>query len=296
MKRFVAFVPELVFSGTARREFYPGLYFVPPSHQIARELAQDIKDAGHSYKDGAFLFYEGNLEGDLTPYEIFYGYCLALTFFHDDGQVTCRALKEVGDKDTLKLFIDEFDKFGVDPDDVVTLESRDVKKVGEFYEKIIPHLATKDFNAFRNTIEFFALYSKEYEMRVRLLYLSICFESLFLEGNDSEGIGHKLGVRCAAFLKNFDQEIDAPSTYFEVKCGYNLRSKIIHGGDYKKESGKVIQGKASKATRESDHVLILERILKRVLHFLLQNDDFYSASQDKSLGAKIDTELVLEKF
>jgi hypothetical protein len=176
------------------------------------------------------------------------------------------------------------------------LETKDIKKIRIYHERILPHLSTKEFNALRNALEFFSLFVREYEIRIRLLYLSICFESLFLEGNDSEGIGHKLGIRCAAFLKNFDDKVDSTVTYHEVKCGYNLRSKVIHGGDYQKESVKVIKGALSKATTELDHIGILEKILKNVFHYLLSDELFYKASQDKSLGNKIDCELVLQKF
>ena len=296
MKSFVAFLPELNFNGSAKRELSPGLFFLPSTHKFSNQLAKDIKDAGYNIKDGAYLYYEGDLKGDLTSYEMFYGYCLAVTFFYKNGQVTCRAVKELDSVEPTKFFIDKFDKFGVDPDDVIVLESKDIKKVKVYHERILPHLSTKEFNAFRNALEFFSLFAREYEIRIRLLYLSICFESLFLEGNDSEGIGHKLGIRCAAFLKNFDDVVDSTATYHEVKCGYNLRSKVIHGGDYQKESVKVIKGALSKATTELDHIGILEKILKNVFHYLLSDKLFYEASQNKSLGNKIDTELVLEKF
>lgn len=296
MKRFLAFIPELNFGGKSKRQLGSGLFFLPSTHQFSIQLAQEIKDAGYTIQDGAYLYYEGDLKEDSTPYEIFHGYCLALSFFYIDGQASCRAVKDLGGTSPAALFIDKFDKFGVDPDDVISLQAKHIPKIRLYYERIFPHLATKEFNAFRNALDFFALFLREYEIRIRLLYLSICFESLFLEGNDSEGIGHKLGIRCAAFLKHFDDQIDSLATSHEVKCGYNLRSKIIHGNDYQKESAKVIKGKVSKATSELDHVGILEKILKNVFHHILADEPFYQASQNKSLGTKIDTELVLEKF
>lgn len=296
MKRFVAFIPELIFSGKVKRELYTGLFLLPASSQPATLLAADIKNAGYATHGGAYLYYEGTLEQDTTSYEIFQGYCLALSFFYKNGQATCRAVKDLNSGSPADFFIDKFDKFGVDPDDVIALQAKDVRKLKIYYERIRHHLAIKEFNAFRNAIEFFSLFLREYEIRIRLLYLSICFESLFLEGNDSEGIAHKLGVRCAAFLKHFDDGVDSLDTYHEVKCGYNLRSKIIHGSDYQKESAKIIKGKASKATTELDHVLILQKVLKNVFHHLLADEPYYKASQDKSLGNKIDTDLVLGKL
>lgn len=296
MKRLVAFVPELSFGGKAKRQLCAGLHFLPPTHKFATPLVQDITDAGFVTKGGTYLYYEGELQEDSTPYEVFAAYCHALTFFYVDGQATCRAVKDLDGNQPADFYIDKFDKFGVDPDDQISLQAKDIRKLNTYYDRIFPHLSTKQFNAFRNALEFFALFQREYEIRIRLLYLSICFESLFLEGNDSEGIGHKLGLRCAAFLKHFDDQLDATATYQEVKCGYDLRSTIIHGSNYQKASGKVIRGKTSKATTELDHVGILEKILKNVFHYSLSDEPFYLASVDKSFGRKIDTELVLDKF
>ena len=255
-----------------------------------------IESLGYKIENGLYLYFDGKLTGDLTSYEIFHGYCLALTFFYTNGRASCKAVQETGVKDGLRLYIDKFDKFGVDPDDVVTLEIANRAKIDECYQRILPHMATKDFNPVRNSIEFFSLFSKEYEIRVRLLYLSICLESLFLEGNDIEGIGHKLGLRCAAFLSHFDAKIDSSLTFSEVKIGYALRSKIIHGANYQKESKEVLRKPASKATKESDHALILEKILKNVFHSLLLSEEFYTAALDRTLGNKIDQELVLDKL
>lgn len=296
MKKFIAFIPELNFNGSTKLRLCTGLYFLPSTNKVSIQLAKDIASAGYKIQNGTYLFYEGTPEKDITSYEIFFGYCLALTFFYKNGLATCRAIKDLDSDESVKFFVDKFDKFGVDPDDVITLKRKDVKKVQIYYERVSSHLATKEFNAFRNAIEFFALFMKEYDFRIRLLYLSICFESLFLEGNASEGVGHKLGIRCAAFLKQFDKKIDSLATYLEVKCGYDLRSKVIHGGDYQKASAKVIKGKISKATTELDHVRILEKILKNVFHYILSEKSFYEASQNKSLGKKIDDELVLGKF
>lgn len=296
MRRFVAFVPEVIPESDRKKKLSDGLFLLSSKNKLALALRAEIEAAGYSITGGAYLYFEGKIKEDATPYEIFYGYCLALTFFYKEGLATCRAVKELVPSEKAQFFIDKFDQFRIDPDDIINFRNKNTRGINSCYRKIIPLLATKKFNPLRNTLEFFALFSKEYEIRVRLLYLSICLESLFLEGGDTEGIAYKLGTRCSAFLGHFDKDIDSTSTFLEVKTAYNLRSKIIHGGDYQKESARAIRGITSKATSELDHILILEKILKNTLHYIFLNEDFYIASQDKSLGTEIDEKLILKRF
>lgn len=295
MKRFVSFVPEIKPQQILSRRITlsSGLYLLPAGHRYSVELRESLVQLGHTVQDGSYLYYEGNLAGDITPYEIFQGYCLALTFFHEAGRATCRAVKELGGE--VELHIDEFDKFRYGPKDEIVLRRNDIVRIAPLYRRVLPELATRDFNPLRNSLEFFTLFISEPHIKTRLLYLSICLESLLLEGNDNEGIAYKLGLRCASFLHHCDRNIDLASTFSEVRNGYTLRSKIIHGGDYDGESENIIKKHRGKATKELDHILILEKIVKNVHYFILSDQSFLEAARQKTLGKKIDGELLLER-
>ena len=98
MKRFVAFIPEIKPQQILSRRITlsRGLYLLPAGHRHSVELRESLGQLSHTVHEGSYLYYEGNLTGDITPYEIFQGYCLALTFFHEAGRATCRAVKELG--------------------------------------------------------------------------------------------------------------------------------------------------------------------------------------------------------
>lgn len=294
MTRFVGYIPEFQCTTVQRKtRLCENLYLLPVTNQASRKLRTCIEADGYKIEGGACLYFDGALTEDLSPYEVFHGYCLALGFYYVQGQATCRAVLELDNDDHLGYHIDPLDKFGVDPDDVIEFQKNDRTRLALCYERILPDLATREFNKLRNALEFYSLYLHEFQIRTRLLFLSICLESLFLEGSDAEGIGHKLGLRCAKFLNHFDDDISLSDTFYEVKIGYGLRSKIIHGGNYQKESAKAIKGTGSKATSELDHIEILEAIVKRVFHHILLQTDYYNEARAGSLGAKIDQDLVL---
>lgn len=293
MRKFVSFSPEVIYANQSKKKIKlsPGLFLLPNTHKDALALKVGIESLGYEVTGGSYFSFEGSITQDATPYEMFLGYCLAVTFFSRTGRATCRAVKELSTT-PIDLYIDAYDKFGFDPDDAIKLQRVDIAKIKQIYLRVMPELKTSSFNPLRNSIEFFILFLKETQPRTRLLYLSICLESIFLEG-ETEGIGYKLGVRCARLLHYFDKTIDAGETFLEVKNGYDLRSAIIHGDNYQKRSETLIKGPKSKATRESDHILILERIVKNVLHFIFSDEAYCEAAQTKKLGQKIDTEIVL---
>jgi hypothetical protein len=291
----VAFVPEIGLEKKIGKEksLGSGVFVLPPSHKHAVHLKKSIEDIGHSIKNGFFLYFNGHLREDGTIYEIFQSYCLALTFYYE-GRATCRAYQEVDGSGygNLEIFIDEHDKFEYDPEDARILKAKDEKIIAICYKRISEQLASRDFNPLNNSIDFFNLFLKENSIKTRLLYLNICLESLFLGDSDSEGISYKLGARCACLMASNDKSINKKEAYFEVKSGYDLRSKIIHGGDYKKASTKIITKDKSKAKSELDHVLILEKIVKRVYRIVFCDDNYYESVIKNELGKKIDSDLI----
>lgn len=295
MGKFVGFIPEVTFDEKISRKvkLSSGLFLLPMSHPHVDTLTTLVGGLGYKLTGGIFLYYEGVLEADETPYEVFQGYCLALTFFYKEGRATCRAIKEIENESDVELFIDEDDQFGVNPDDKILLQRNKLKVLERVYARIESQLATKDFNPLRNSVEFFILFLKENQIRTRLLYLSICLESILLDGETNE-VTYKLGLRCAKFLHKFDKTIDLKATLQEVKNGYILRSKIIHGDNYGKASSKMINGSSSKATGELDHVLILEKIVKNAYHFIFLNKALYEVALGKKLGEYIDQRFILK--
>jgi hypothetical protein len=291
----VAFVPEVKFEKKFKIaiSLNSGISLLPASHMHAIRLRQSIEKKGHKIKDGIFLYFNGYLREDGTIYEVFQSYCLALTFYYE-GRATCRAYQQIYNQvyQDVEIFIDEYDKFNYDARDAKILKKKDREKIIIFYKRISSQLASKEFNPLNNSIEFFNLFLKEVSTKIRLLYLMICLESMFLEESDAEGISYKLGTRCAYILTHDDKAIDKMKVYYEIKSGYELRSKIIHGGNYQKASKKIIKGEKSEAKSELDHIQILERIVKRVYKIIFYSDDYYNSVIKDGLGRMIDNNLV----
>ena len=83
------------------------------------------------------------------------------------------------------------------------------------------------------------------------------------------------------------------SIFEEIKNGYMLRSKIIHGDDYKGASEKIIRRRGGTAT-ELGHVLNLETVVKDILAVIFSNQDLYELSIDSKLGKVIDQKYILD--
>ena len=290
--RAVAFIPEVATVRPLSRKIKlsSALWLLPPDSRLARNLRAEIEAGGYTVSGGSYLYFDGNLKADGTLYEVFQGYCLALTYFYPQGRATCRAFHELGSPKKVELFIDEYDKFAFDPDDLIKLERKRIRSIDRVFARVEAQLETAEFNPLRNAVEFFIWYLSEPRIRTRLLYLSICLESLLLEG-EGEGIAYKLGMRCASLLDAFDQTTTPESVLLQVRNGYTLRSKIIHGSDYAKESTKLI--KRGHATTELDHVLSLEKIVKHTFSVIFAHEDLYDASRTDELASLIDTKYLL---
>ena len=294
MTRAIAFIPELKYEKILKRaiKLRSDLFLIPRTDKRATRLADDLKQKGYEIHGGCFIYYEGNLSEDGTLYELFQSYCLSLIFFYSLGRVTCRAYQEIRGNENIvitetQLFIDEYDKFNVDPDDLVTLIYKDIKKIEPVSERVFTQLVNSSFNSLSNAVEFYLLYLSEPQIRTRLLYLSICLESILLN-DEGEGISYKLGLRCAHLISNPEKNIIKENIYTEVKNIYNLRSKIIHGSNYRRESEKIISKSLGKTTSELDHILILEKIVKEVFSVIFVNIDMYNDTIADKLGQKMD--------
>lgn len=291
-KRLVGFVPELQLkkSFTRKLKLAHDLCILPESDYRSVKLRKELIEAGYKIDKGSYLYFEGYLKKDGTGYEIFLGYCLALTFYYSDKRASCRAIKDIDSEKNVELFIDAQDKFRYELADVIDLKTADRKKILPVFQRIEAQLETPDFNPLRNSIDFFKLFMTEPLIRTRILYLSICLESIYID-EAVEGASYKLAVRCAHFLHNFNKKMAVLSVFEEVKNGYALRSAIIHGDDYRKASSKIIN--KSHKTTELDHISPLENIVKNTLSLIFLNKSLYEQSCKGSLGAFIDESFVL---
>ncbi len=294
MKKALGFVPELKFGRNINRriKLTDNIYLLPDESTLAVDFRSEIEKKGYKLSDGSVLYFQGSLKADGTLYEIFQGYALALTFFNPKGQATCRAFKDLDTEEGIQLFIDEYDKFGYEKEDVITLKPSKVKDVKSIYSKVEKQLEIKDFNPLRNSLEFFILFLNERKIRTRLLYLSICLESVLLEGA-TEGLSYKLSMRCANLLNAFYKGVNMESVFGEIMSGYELRSKIIHGDDYNKASEKIIRRRGGNST-ELDHVINLEAVVKDVLSVIFSNQSLYDSSIESGLGKMIDQKYILD--
>lgn len=294
-RKAIAYIPEFQLDGTFsnKLKLTSNLRLLPENNRVVEEFKKEINEMGYTISGGSYLYFEGDLRDDGTLYEIFQGYALALTFFSPKGRTTCRAIRELVDGEIPQLFIDEYDKFGYEKDDVIVLKRREIKLVQSIYDRVELQLENKDFNPLRNSLEFFILFLSEKQIRTRLLYLSICLESVLLE-SENEGLSYKLGMRCANLLNAFYSKVDMGAIFEEIKNGYTLRSKIIHGDDYDGASEKIIKRKGGKAT-ELDHVLNLETIVKDTLSVIFMDQNLYDLSIKKELGKEIDQRYILDR-
>jgi hypothetical protein len=298
----VAFIPEVETKNIkAKTKISSNLFIIPESDKRAQHLKESIENLGYKIEGGIYLYFDGEIKEDGTLYEIFQSYGLALTFYYE-GLSTCRAYQQFDSvkKQYLKpeLYINENDEFRYYLNDKIILNKSDVSKVEIFYEKILKLFINKAYSPLTVSFEFFNKFLKEAEPKIRLLYLVICMESIFLGKDENEGVGYKLGMRGAYFLSNSDKTIDKNDVFTELKNGYNLRSKIVHGSNYKKESDGIIRRAAErgKSRTELDHVFALEGILKKVYNTILNSDDVYDSVLDGSIGNNIDSIILSTKY
>lgn len=290
----IAFLPEVTSESEPERRvrLAEGLFLLPKSDDRVKGLCNYLNSSGFKIESGGiFLYFKGQLKADGTIYEIFQSYAHALTFYYQ-GRATCRTVQEIRGQMFIppELYIDDEDKFGVASDDKRVFAIRDRKKIKGFYEKILSQLASKEFNPFINSFEFFGLYLKEARPKTRLLFLNICLESLILAESESEGVGFKLALRCAHLLNKDDKSTDKTAIFDQVNIAYNLRSKIIHGANY--EKAKSSANKSKVPSFESDHIDEMEKILKRIYRIVLGNKVYYEATTIGSLGKQIDQSIL----
>lgn len=294
VRRAVGYIPEFKLTGAfvRRLQLTSGISLLTENSELASNLREELKANGYQIEGGSYLYFDGTLNDDGTLYEVFQGYSLALTFFDRKGRATCRAVKDL-DENSLELFIDEYDKFRYEKDDVIFVKRSEIKKVKSIYARVEKQLENKDFNPLRNSLEFFIIFLSEKPIRTRLMFLCICLESTLLEG-ENEGLSYKLGVRCANLLNAFYAKVDRVAIFEEIKNAYSLRSKIVHGDDYKKESDKIIKKRGGAAT-ELDHVLNLESVIKDILSIIFGNQELYDASISGGLGKLVDKKYILDR-
>lgn len=293
-KRAIGFIPELKFKEVSNRKIKltSGISILPESDILVSEFKSELATKGYKVSGGGYLYFEGDLKQDGTLYEVFQGYALALTFFSPKGRASCRALRDLDAEEGIHFFIDEYDKFGYEEEDIISVQRKDISHIRSIFTRVEAQLENKDFNPLRNSLEFFILFLSEKPIRTRLLYLSICLESILLEG-ENEGLAYKLGIRCANLLNAFYTNVVMSSIFDELKNSYVLRSKIIHGDDYKKESDRIIRRGGSRTT-ELDHVLNLESIVKDILSLIFSNQELYDLSIASKLGKIIDERYILD--
>jgi hypothetical protein len=292
----IGYIPELKLStkNTQRIKLDENLFLLPLTDPDVLEFKKLIESKGFKLNDGNFLYYEGQLREDGTIYEVFQGYALSLSFFKPKSRVSCRALMELAVDSEIQLFIDEHDKFGYELEDIITLKKNDFKIINPIYKRVESQLIAENFNPLRNSLEFFILFLEERKIRTRILYLSISLESILLEG-ESEGLAYKLGIRGANLLNKYYENVDMLKIFNELKNSYELRSKIVHGDDYKKVSDKVNRKRGLNST-ELDHILVLETIVKDILSLIFSIENLYKLSVDKQLGSLIDNEYILDQI
>jgi hypothetical protein len=293
MLKAIAFIPELQIGSTilGKTKLADNLWILPAKNKLSVNLKSQLQRSGFNVLNGGYLFFEGNLGGDGTLYELFQGYSLSLIFFNPIGRTTCRAIKNLYTNE-LQLFIDEHDKFRFEKTDVITLEKSNIKKIAPIYAKVEEQLVNKSFNPLRNALEFFIIFLNENIIRTRLLYLMICLESVLVGSSETEGVSYKLSIRCASLLNTFYNNVNKKSIVEELKNSYNLRSRIIHGGDYTKESTKIINRRGRGAS-ELDHIYRLEPIVKDVLSLIFQKKELYDLAIKDILGNEIDNKYLL---
>ncbi len=275
----IAFLPEVSFDQAVDRKisFSDGLFLLPDSHDYAQGLRNYLNSQGFRLEAGGiFLYFKGDLKQDGTLYEIFQSYAYALTFFYE-GRATCRVTQEIQGKKFIKpeLFIDEEDKFGVTSSDSRTILRKDLKKISDFYLKIKGQLVSRDYNPLVNSFDFFGMYLVEPRLKIRLLFLNICLESLILGEKESDGVGFKLALRCAYLLFAEDCNLDKQIIFDQVNTAYVLRSKIVHGANYEKAKNKA--NKNQLVSFESDHIDELEKIVKRIYRIILSKNGYYDS-------------------
>lgn len=294
--RAIGYIPELKLKTISKQKIKlaDNLFLLPEVSTEVTLFKKDISSKGFKIAGGCYLYFEGTLRQDGTLFEVFQGYSLALTFFQPSGQASCRAIKELSNKNNIELFIDEYDKFGYEIDSIITIGKKDLKEVKKIFTRVEVQLVAKKFNPLRNSLEFFMLFLNERKIRTRLLYLSIALESILLEGQ-SDGLSYKLGMRGANLLSIYYKNIDMESIFNELRNSYELRSSIIHGDDYQKTSARVI-GRRGKTSTELDHVDTLESIVKDILSTVFSLEEFYELSISGGLGKEIDKRYILDSI
>lgn len=278
MVEVISFFPEIQFKINKIVKITDDLYFIPESDKRAQAIKIDINSKGYEIDKGSYFCFTGKIKNDGTYYEIFQSLALAFNFLYQK-RVTCRVYKK--DNESSEYFIDEYDKFRYDPkEDEIEFDKNCIKDIENFYKKILVLLISPDYDPLKNSLEFFYKSLTENEPKLRILYLCISLESIFLSDSNNGELNYKLGIRGSSFLFNFDKEVIKENVFNDLKNGYILRSKIIHGDDYAKELKKF--GNKFAGKKESDHADALEGIIKQSINYILSNDNIYNFTIKKS--------------
>lgn len=101
---------------------------------------------------------------------------------------------------------------------------------GDGVRKILEQLAALNADKFRSlalALRRFNLSYDRHHPEDRLIDQMIAFEALYLSGDDRAEKSFRLALRSSYFLEAGAQRKDV---YRDMKCAYNLRSAIVHGG------------------------------------------------------------------
>lgn len=291
----IGFIPEtsIGFVVARKKKLSDGVFILSENNNKVLEFKKEIERLTDcKLSGGVYLMFNGDIdsEKDGTLYEVFQSYGLALSFFYG-GLATCRAVKDFSTQDdNIFLNIDKYDKFGVNEDDKIEIIKKDINRICPIYRRIFKELSNNKYNPLANSLDFFTKAIKEVDVKSRILYLAICLEGLFVNGDDNTEISYKLGLRCSYLLNKYYKDANRKEIDSEIKNSYKLRSRIIHGCDYKNASDKLIRQSDGKKRFESDHVISIENILKRLYKIVLEN--YYEESVGNNLSNKIDEELL----
>lgn len=287
MVEVVSFFPEVQFKDTKIVKITGNLFFIPENDIRAQAIKKDIENNVDKVSGGSYFCFNGEIKKDGTYYEIFQSLALAFTFLYQK-RIICRVYKK--EKESSEYFIDEYDKFRYDKADSIQLKRKDITTIAKFHIKILDRLASPDYDPLENSLEFFYKSLIENEPKLRILYLCIALESIFLSDSNNGELNYKLGIRGSSFLFNFDSSVVKKDIFMSLKNGYGLRSKIIHGDDYDKELNKTNKDGKFK---ESDHSDALEDIIRQSITHILLDDDIYNLTVGRGLGKYIDDSIIL---
>jgi len=155
------------------------------------------------------------------------------------------------------------------------------------YNTIPDTIDPNKYSRLNNALRFYRIaYDTDWHLMKLILYF-VVLESLFSDRDDHSDISYKVRIRSAYLLyPNTEDKVKREKVFEDLKHGYDIRSKFLHGDNVEKEilHKKKIH-KIGDYMYTTDYLSILNEITSSIFLKIFENNEnlkFFSTAQNSS--------------